>query len=63
MQRFLGMGVADVAKAAGVEWGKLTDKSVNFYFYFDDLKRQTTPKIFISLSFNLSNNRLVQISN
>ncbi|CAP37630.2 Protein CBG20663 [Caenorhabditis briggsae] len=22
-----GMGVADVAKAAGVEWGKLTDKS------------------------------------
>lgn len=24
-----GMGVADVAKAAGVEWGKLADKSVN----------------------------------
>lgn len=24
-----GMGVADVAKAAGVEWGKLTDKSVS----------------------------------
>uniref|UniRef100_A0A7E4VF13 HMG box domain-containing protein n=1 Tax=Panagrellus redivivus TaxID=6233 RepID=A0A7E4VF13_PANRE len=22
-----GMGVADVAKAAGVEWGKLTDKT------------------------------------
>ncbi|KAK5967362.1 High mobility group protein variant [Trichostrongylus colubriformis] len=22
-----GMGVADVAKAAGVEWGKVTDKS------------------------------------
>lgn len=24
-----GMGVSDVAKAAGVEWGKLTDKSVS----------------------------------
>lgn len=24
-----GMGVADVAKAAGVEWGKLADKSVS----------------------------------
>lgn len=23
-----GMGVAEVAKAAGVEWGKVTDKSV-----------------------------------
>ena len=26
-----GMGVADVAKAAGEEWAKLTDKSVSFY--------------------------------
>ena len=40
MQRFfLGMGVADVAKAAGVEWGKLTDKSVNFDFLFRWLKK------------------------
>lgn len=26
-----GMGVADVAKAAGIEWGKLADKSVCFF--------------------------------
>ncbi|VDM34496.1 unnamed protein product [Toxocara canis] len=25
-----GMGVADVAKAAGVEWAKLADKSVSY---------------------------------
>lgn len=27
-----GMGVADVAKAAGIEWSKLADKSVSFFF-------------------------------
>lgn len=28
-----GMGVSDIAKAAGVEWGKLTDKSVSSSAY------------------------------
>lgn len=32
-----GMGVADVAKAAGVEWGKVTDKSVGLYGLFRDV--------------------------
>lgn len=30
-----GMGVADVAKAAGVEWGKLVDKSVRLPLLFN----------------------------
>ena len=30
-----GMGVADVAKAAGAEWGTLTDKAVSFLIGFD----------------------------
>ncbi|CAI5442248.1 unnamed protein product [Caenorhabditis angaria] len=34
-----GMGVADVAKAAGVEWGKLTDKSKWEKKAADDKKR------------------------
>lgn len=34
-----GMGVADVAKAAGVEWGKVTDKSKWEKKAADDKKR------------------------
>jgi len=34
-----GMGVTDVAKAAGVEWGKLTDKSKWEKKAADDKKR------------------------
>ena len=34
-----GMGVADVAKAAGVEWGKITDKSVSILAIFSNFAR------------------------
>jgi hypothetical protein len=29
-----GMGVTDVAKAAGVQWGKLGDKSVSIFIFY-----------------------------